>query len=411
MKASHLLLIGLGAASLFFTSCQEDLETSSSPFAPEERAAITSEFNEDFLEVPEYTNAENLPVHFSRLGFGTTSRGEDNMIHLGRALFYDTRLSSDMTVSCASCHDQAKGFADDKALSEGIEGRSTARNTQSINNIRAYYGDTGSGFFWDARATSLEHQAEETMGNPDEMGMSLEDAAARLRATATYPILFDRLANDKDISTETITAALAAFTRNISSTGSKFDKALDIKLRSENPDQFFFGQEAVSGNFATGSEVNAEARFTEEENRGKAIYLNNCASCHSAQLPTRLAAENNGLYPDGGYQDKGVGALSNQSSNKNGWFKTPQLRNVALSAPYMHNGSMQTLEEVIEHYSSGIEDRSNLSNELQRLPMLVSGKRGFNFSVQEKQNLLAFLHTLTDTELASRSELSNPLKS
>ena len=414
MKASHLLF--LGAAGLLFASCQDELVTSSSPFAPEERTAIVGEFQEDFLEVPAYTNADNLPVHFSRLGFGTTSRGEDNLIHLGRALFYDTRLSSDLSVSCASCHDQTKGFADDKAFSDGIEGRSTARNSQSINNIRAYYGDTGSGFFWDARATSLEHQAEETMANPDEMGMSLDDVAARLRATETYPILFDRLANDKGISNETITQALAAFTRNISSTGSKFDKALDRKLRSENPDQFFFGDQAVSGDFdqgSIGSSVSASERYTAEENRGKTLYMNNCSSCHSSQLPTRLGSFNNGLYPDGGYEDKGVGALDNSSGfSQNGVFKAPQLRNVALSGPYMHNGSIQTLEEVVEHYSSGISSHANLSRTLAGLSLNPStGKRGFNFTPEEKQELLAFLHTLTDTELASREELSNPLKS
>ncbi|MFK8054550.1 MAG: cytochrome-c peroxidase [Saprospiraceae bacterium] len=404
MKASQLLLIG--AASLLFASCQDDLITSTSPFAPEERVAILNEFNEDFIEVPTYTSTENLPTHFSRFGFGTVSRGEDNMIHLGRALFYDTRLSADLSVSCASCHDQAKGFADDKAFSDGIEGRSTARNSQTINNIRAYYGDNGSGFFWDARATSLEDQAEQTMGNPDEMGMSLDDVADRLRATETYPILFDRLANDKAITNETITTALAAFTRNISSTGSKFDKALDLKLKAENNNSSF-SFVSVEGDFTTGS---ASERFTDEENAGKSLYLENCQSCHSNQLPTRLGAHNNGLYPEGGYEDKGVGAIAGNFGNQDGWFKTPQLRNVGLTAPYMHNGSVATLEEVVDHYSEGIENRENLSPELKRLE-LINGKRGFGFSEQEKRELLAFLHTLTDTELVARTELSSPMKS
>lgn len=405
MKAVHLLSLAL--VSLVAASCQDELVTTTSPFAPEERTAITNEFEAEFLEVPAYTSTDDLPIHFSRFGFGTESRGEDNLIHLGRALFYDTRLSSDLSVSCASCHDQAKGFADDKAFSDGIEGRSTARNSQSINNIRAYYGNHGTGFFWDARANSLEHQAEETMANPDEMGMSLNDVADRLRATEAYPILFDRLANDKRISNETITQALAAFTRNISSTGSKFDKALDLKLR-EQGSNFSFNSADVESDFVSGS---ASERFTAEENAGKTLFLQNCQSCHSNQLPRRLDANNNGLYPEGGYEDKGVGALENaQGSNRDGWFKTPQLRNVALTAPYMHNGSFATLEEVIDHYSSGIEDRSNLSNVLKQLP-LENGKRGFGFSQQEKEQLLAFLHTLTDTELVEREELSNPLKS
>ncbi len=411
MKTSHLLF--LGAASLFFVSCQDELVTSASPFSPDEKQVILAEFEEDYIEVPAYTSTANLPEHFARFGFGLESRGEDNLIHLGRALFYDTRLSSDLKVSCASCHDQTKGFADNKAFSDGIEGRSTARNSPAINNIRAYYGTAGSGFFWDARANSLEHQAEETMSNPDEMGMTLEGVAERLRATEAYPILFGRLANDEDIQGETITKALAAFTRNISSTSSKFDKALDLKIKEEGLEGFRASNTVVSGDFDEGS---LAEQFTTEENAGKTLYLNNCASCHSNQLPTRLSAKNNGLYPNGGYQDKGVGALNNgQSINKDGFFKTPQLRNVALTAPYMHNGSIQTLEEVIEHYSNNIATRDNLSAELDggtddKTILLNSGKRGFNFSAEEKEQLLAFLHTLTDSDLASRSELSNPLK-
>jgi cytochrome c peroxidase len=406
MNSSKLLL--LGAVTVLFAACQDELDTSTSVFAPEERAVVMKEFQEEFLEVPEYTSTSNLPIHFSRFGFGTQSRGEDNMIHLGRALFYDTRLSADLSVSCASCHDQALGFADSKSFSEGIEGRSTSRNSPSINNIRAYYGDHGSGFFWDARAVSLERQAEETMANPLEMGMSLEDVAQRLRETETYPILFERLTNDKAISGETITKAIAAFTRNISSTSSKFDKALDRKLRAEDSNNFRFDNSMVEGDFSLGD---ASERFSAEENAGKALYLNNCASCHSSQLPTRLSPESNGLYPDGGYADKGVGALNNgQSFGKDGFFKTPQLRNVALTGPYMHDGSIQSLEEVIEHYSSNIADRLNLPSKLVRLTEEVSpGKRGFNFSSEEKEQLLAFLHTLTDTELVGKTELSNPL--
>jgi len=287
MKALQILLIG--TVALLFASCQDELVTSTSPFAPREQEVILGEFQESFLEVPTYTSTADLPVHFSRFGFGLESRGEDNLIHLGRALFYDTRLSSDLTVSCASCHDQTLGFADNKAFSDGIQGRSTSRNAPSINNIRAYYGTTGSGFFWDGRANSLEHQAEETMANPLEMGMTLDAVAERLRATEAYPILFERLANDRGIQGETITRALAAFTRNISSTGSKFDRALDLKLRSENPDLFRFSNTMVEGDFTAGS---ASQRFTVDENAGKAIYLNNCSTCHSSQLPTRLSPEN-----------------------------------------------------------------------------------------------------------------------
>ena len=386
-------------ALLFFASC-DNVDGVNTVYSPEEQAEIAAEFSATFVDVPKYTNAEGLPAHFARFGFGTQSKTEDAKIHLGRALFYDVRLSEDLSVSCASCHQQDHGFADTEALSTGISGRATARNSQSINNIRAYYGDTGSGFFWDSRAQSLEHQAEETMANENEMGMSLSEVRERLEQVPAYSALFRAAFNgDATPRNRHITEALAAFTRNISSTGSEFDKALDAHLRSEgNENRFGFGNELVTPAFA---------EFNDSQNRGKELYLQNCSSCHSSQLPTRLEPANNGLYVTGGYEDKGVGALR---PGKDGWFKTPQLRNVAMTGPYMHNGSIETLEEVIEHYSSGINNHNDLSPEFRTLRDMGNGKVGFGFSDRDKDDLLAFLHTLTDNELAANENLANPFQ-
>ncbi len=397
MKFTTLCLTTLSAFAL--ASCSDDVPTQSSIFHPDEEAIIAEEFSEDFLYAPEYSDPAELPVHFRSFGFGTLAAQEKWEVHLGRALFYDIRLSEDMSVSCASCHKQSNGFADDKAFSDGIAGRSTSRNSQSINNIRAYYGDSGSGFFWDARATSLQDQATQTMANPNEMGMSLQEVYARVMAVPAYEIFFNRVYRDVAITPDHITRALAAFTRSISSTGSAFDVALDAHMTNSNQ-SFGFGEELVRPAFSS---------FTAAQNAGKELYLDNCASCHSTQLPTRLSPQNNGLYATGAYPDKGVGALQT-STNKDGWFKTPQLRNVALTGPYMHDGSIETLREVIDHYSDGIELHKDLSQELVGLEIQPSGKRGFNFSETEKDNLEAFLHTLTDTRLVADTKLSDPFQ-
>jgi cytochrome c peroxidase len=404
-----LLPITLIAAALL-VSCQKDIEVVEGPFDPADHAILLESFDESYLTVPNYTSTADVPIHFASFGFGQQSRQTDYEIHLGRALFYDTRLSSDGTVSCASCHNQALGFADNKALSEGVSNNLTARNSQPINNIRAYYGDLGSGFFWDARATSLENQIEQSMTNPHEMGMTLSGVVQRVREVPAYTVAFKTLSATGRVDQSSVLHALAAFTRNISSTGSKFDGALDHKIKSESQSNFGFRSDLVEGNLNL-SDTPAEYRFTEDELAGKDLYLHNCASCHSSQLPQRLDHKNNGLYAESDLVDLGVGAATGNASY-NGWFKTPQLRNVALTAPYMHDGSMASLAEVIEHYSSGIAADGNISGELRSLTRnLGNGKRGFDFTEKEKEQLIDFLHTLTDYRLTQNPNLANPLKS
>ena len=394
------LLILLAACAGLWVGC-DDVEEGSTVYTPEQRLVIAEEWSEDFVDVPDYANPSGLPAHFRQFGFTRLSIPERYKVHLGRALFYDTRLSLNEDISCGSCHRQESGFADVEAFSTGTGGSLTSRNSQSINNIRAYYGDDGSGFFWDARATSLQGQATSSMANPEEMGMSLEAVQARLSAIPAYRLLFQKAYPDDApaMRVEHISDALAAFTRNVTSTGSRFDQEVDAHVRTLPKEQVRFGEGLVAPAF-TG--------FTALENAGKSLYLQNCASCHSSQLPTRLSPRNNGLYATGSYPDRGVGELTN-SIDDAGFFKTPQLRNVALTAPYMHDGSMRTLEEVIEHYSTGIEPHFALSTELRlRTEELPTGKRGFNFTEEEKTQLIAFLHTLTDTELVTSSEYSDP---
>ena len=276
---TKLVPVVLLAVAVSVTGCVDDIHETSTVFTPEERATLAETFVDDFgQDPPSYTDPAGLPAHFARFGFGIADRHLDQEIHLGRALFYDKRLSRDLTVACASCHQQSKGFADDVAFSRGIQSSATARNSPSINNIRAYYGDAGQGFFWDARANSLEEQAEETMGNPAEMGMSLTEVVDRLEGDAAYEILFRKAYGPGAVNESNLTRAIAAFTRSISSTGSKFDHALDAKLGRGNQG-FGFGTDLVRGTFDG---------LTADENAGKELYLDNCASCHSSQLPTRL---------------------------------------------------------------------------------------------------------------------------
>ena len=397
-RYTSLLFAICGALAL--ASC-DDVDEGSTVYTPEERATLAAEWSEDFVDVPDYADPASLPEHFTRFGFERLTIPERYEVHLGRALFYDTRLSLNEDISCGSCHRQSAGFADVEAFSTGTGGALTSRNSQSINNIRAYYGDDGGGFFWDARARSLPDQATATMASPEEMGMSIDAVRDRLAQVPAYRILFSKAYPDASpaLTTANISHALAAFTRNITSTGSAFDRELAHHIEQLDGRDVRFGQDLVAPDF-TG--------FSALENAGKTLYLANCAGCHSSQLPTRLSPRNNGLYATGAYPDKGVGALPGRSAEA-GHFKTPQLRNVALTAPYMHDGSMRTLEDVVEHYSTGIHEHEALSEELRlSTTPLGGGVRGFAFSDEEKAQLLAFLHTLTDNALVANAEYADP---
>ncbi len=331
----------------------------------------------------------NLPAHFRNAPAGTASviqqdnTPADNAITnsgatLGRVLFYDVNLSANNAVSCASCHQQAVGFSDSAMLSEGFQGGLTGRHSMSLSNNRFY---APGHFFWDHRADTLEDQVLMPIQDSVEMGMTLDALVVKLAELPYYDTLFTNAFGDAEITADRISKALAQFNRAMVSYQSKFDQAFTQSAPGQGPD------------FASVFTANEEAgRLLFEQ--GPANGGAGCGACHTGVAQIATDAHNIGL--DLVDTDEGVGE---------GRFKVPSLRNVAVSAPYMHDGRFATLAEVIEHYNSGIQNNDNLDAAL-RTP---NGQPlRLNLSQTQKQQLEAFLHTLTDNTLLTSEMFSDP---
>jgi cytochrome c peroxidase len=302
----------------------------------------------------------------------------NNAATLGRALFYDKRLSQNQTISCSSCHQAAFGFSDPKPFSVGFAGGLTGRNSMGLSNARWYQRRA---FFWDERAATLEAQVLLPIQNSVEMGMTLPDLVTRLSAEPYYSSLFTAAFGDATVTSDRISRALAQFVRSIISTQSKYDIG-----RASTP-QF--------------------SNFTAEENEGRNIFnagnLGNCAACHgSDNFVPGPTINNNGL--ENPYVDKGRGAITGLTQDE-GLFKVPSLRNIELTAPYMHDGRFATLEEVVEFYNSGVVNHPNLSP-----PLRGPGgtPRRLNLTAAQKQALVAFMKTLTDTSVTTDPKFQDP---
>jgi len=298
---------------------------------------------------------------------------------LGRVLFYDKRLSTNQTISCASCHQQAYAFADPRQFSVGFNGSNGTRNAMGLSNARWYQRKH---FFWDERANTLEDQTLMPIQNPIEMGMTLDVLTNRLAGVPFYTNLFTAAFGSPAITTNRVSFALAQFVRSIVSVSSKYDIG-------------------ATNNFAN---------FTAQENLGRQLFFGQtgnppppCAICHATDnfVPT-TTLNNNGLeFP---YVDLGVGGITGVTA-QNGLFKVPSLRNIALTAPYMHDGRFTNLAQVVAFYNSGVVSGPNLSP-----PLVGPGGQPLrlNLSTAQQAALVAFLNTLTDTNLAADPKLSDP---
>lgn len=301
---------------------------------------------------------------------------------LGRVLFYDKTLSVNNTVSCASCHKQALSFADDIAFSIGFAGDMTLRNAMSLVDTRYY---PNGNFLWDERGTSLEIQTLLPIQDHIEMGLNLDSLPGRLYAKEYYPLLFQKAFGRQAITIEKAGNALAQFIRSIVSSRSNFDagRAMINSMRLPYPN------------------------FTEQENEGKQLFTNpllGCNGCHMTETFTAATPKNNGLdYPS---VDPGVGGITNNPLQV-GDFKVPSLKNIELTAPYMHDGRFATLEEVIEHYNSSVKPHPNLSPQLRNPD---GSPKKLNLTEEQKAALVAFLKTLTDRSIISDTKFSNPFK-
>lgn len=342
------------------------------------------------LPLREHNYFTQAPNHL--FSFGTGRNFVDNKFAtIGRVLFYDTRLSVNNEVSCASCHDQKKAFADGFTFSEGVNNLKTDRNSLALAaapSFDSYDGDDQTGgsksliFGWDNSKANLFDVMETALTKSNEMGnQSIREIAQRLENDPVYQILTKHLNGQETMDEHLMMFALESFINSITAFDTKFDKAFVNNPSIQTFDNF--------------------PNFTAAENKGKELFNQNCANCHSERHDFLFQpTANNGL--DQVYEDKGVGAF--EGPDLNGHFKIPFLRNVALTAPYMHDGRFETLEEVINHYSEGIADHSNLSQILRE----GDKPRHMNFSDSEKASLIAYLNTLTDDTVLEDEKFSDP---
>lgn len=320
------------------------------------------------------------PVAFPPIPQSPENQVTEEGALLGRYLFYDPILSQDSSISCSSCHKQEYAFSDSpNKLSKGIGDQPQKRNTPPLFNL-AYYPN----LFWDGRAASIEDQVFFPVRDHQEMNLHWPEAEKRINQSAFYQPQFALLFGDGIyIDSLMIAKAIAQFERTLISCNSKFDRV----LRNED-------------------------KLNKTELRGYEILndqsMADCLHCHSTDanaLATSLKFSNNGLDSVSDpllYADWGVGGITGKITDY-GKFKIPSLRNVAVTAPYMHDGRFNTLREVIDFYSEGLHHSANIDPKMTRV-----NQRGVHLSEYDKQCLEAFLLTLTDSVFITNPEFSNP---
>jgi cytochrome c peroxidase len=294
-------------------------------------------------------------------------------VALGRRLFYDPILSADSTQACGSCHRFGRSFSDSLRFSVGIDGSAGTRNASSLVNV-AWLPKA----FWDGRAASLEHQALEPVVNPIEMKETWPNVVRKLQRHKDYPELFGRAFGTDEITKELVTKAIAQFERTFVSHQSKFD----IWLQTRDA---------------------AAAGFTAAQERGRHLFdteRGDCFHCHRVNV---LATDNDfhNIGLDSTFVDLGRGDITGNPSDL-GKFKTPTLRNVELTPPYMHDGRFNTLEEVVQHYNTGGFTTPTTD------PLLRKRGVGLGLTPEEVSDIVEFLKTFTDTVFANNPDLANP---
>ncbi len=335
------LLVGMAA----LLSCEKDID------------AVTDSIldSKDGPRPYHLTVPEGFPDYFLADENRLTHEG----VELGRALFFDPLLSRNQNVSCASCHTQADAFSDPRKFSIGTNGELTGFHSMPIFNI-AWMNE----FFWDGRAKSREDQALQPVINPLEMDMSWPEVVDRLMDHPEYPALFEGAFGTDQIDSSLVVRAMVQYEMTLVSADTKFDRA----WRNEIP-------------------------LTEEEQAGRLIFeseVGDCWHCHGGILATDNSFHNNGLDSQDNLQP---GLYSSTGNDEDfGKFKTPTLRNLAFTAPYMHDGRFETLEEVIDFYSSGVQNYQGVDPLMKKAP-----QGGSQLTDEQKKQLIAYLMTMTDS--------------
>lgn len=318
--------------------------------------------------------------------FPEMPRSADNPVtvegaDLGRYLFYDPILSANRNMSCATCHKQENAFSDSpNAFTKGNNDVLTSRNTMPLFNLAWY-----SAYFWDGRAASIEEQVFHPVRDPNEMALDWKEATKRLNSKPFYKERFQLTFGNQEIDSMLVAKAIGQFLRTLISHESKFDRVLAGKDYFEKVEYAGF---VIMNDMTKGD----------------------CLHCHTTDgnaLGTTGLFSNNGLdkiTDPSGYKDKGQGG-HNKRENDYGKFKIPSLRNVGLTAPYMHDGRFETLEEVLDFYSEGVQTSVNIDSK-----MGLSHQGGVRLTPVEKKQIIAFLKTLTDSSFISNPSFSNPIE-
>lgn len=317
------------------------------------------------------TGTEDLDMQEAATTFSNASA------KLGRVLFYDKRMSLNNTVSCGSCHHQSLGFSDRMSVSVGFGGRTTHRNSMSINNPATF-----NNLFWDSRAQSPMDLSLRPVFDHIEMGMESDEMLEKkLAATDYYAALFQEAFGSKEITRRKVSLAITHFVSSMVSLNAKNDKV-----------------------------ASGLAQFTAQEKLGRDLFFSDRAGCFNCHAGSNFSAPDE---PGGAYGAPTVAGTANigldlnyaDNGKGNGKFRIPSLRNIELSAPYMHDGRFASLEAVLDHYSRGIQAHPNLDVNLR-------GKDGqpkrMNFTVEEKDAMIAFLRTLTDVSFITEPKYSDP---
>ena len=305
-----------------------------------------------------------VPSHFPEPHYKLENNALNNAsFQLGKMLFYDPILSADSTISCATCHAQVHGFADhNMKFSEGINGLLGERNSPALSNL-AWQPS----FMWDGGINHIEVMSFAPITNPVEMNEDMAHVVKKLSANIKYINQFKHAFGNSEITDQKVLKALAQFMTLMVSANSKYDKV-----------------------------ITGKATFSENEQKGYALFQSKCSHCHKEPLLSDFSYRNNGL--DSSFKDSGRKKIT-QKEEDNGKFKVPSLRNIALTYPYMHDGRFNSLESVLKHYSSGVVLSATLDASL---------KQGYHLSEEEQNNIILFLKTLTDNDYLSNPLLQEP---
>lgn len=387
--SAALILTPVSAAETVVLGDDETLTTGIPGSGP-----LTAEQIEGWLE-----NADNHEVLNVKLALGM-SLGESQIkgldknpltrakIELGRQLYFDTRLSADNTVSCASCHHPQEGFSRHTPTGVGVGGQKGGRNSPS-----SYNRILSNAQFWDGRADSLEAQAVGPIHNPIEMGNSHEGCVKTLKTIPGYVMQFEKIFPDRSLSIESVGMAIAAFERTLVTGPTPYDyneaykrfatlEAEDLaELKTDSPETYEQYEQ-----LQLMVEVNP---MSESALRGFDLFFSKRVGCSACHVGANLADEQfHNLGIGMSAKEPDLGRFTETKVEKDrGAFKTPTIRNVALSAPYMHDGSLATLEEVVEHYNKGGDKNAWLSDKIVPLKL----------TPQEKVDLVEFMRACTGT--------------